>query len=100
MKDIARPTDEELNRMEELAREYFVIDSWAIDSKLWDDGDVHLTAYSTLATNVDDGYKTKHLHHRQTIHYQREGEYCHYKNVVTLQSPEPDRVLNMIEIEW
>jgi hypothetical protein len=100
MNEIGRPTDEELDRMEELADQYFVGDKWGLDAKFWDDGDVHLTAYSTIGTNNDDGYPMEALHHRQLIIYEREDDECWYVNKVKISHPRPNRELNRVEIDF
>ena len=80
MKRIGRPTEAELDRIEELVDEYFVGDSWALDAKFWDDGDIHLTAYSTLGTNCNEGYPIEVINHRQVILYKRQSGDCYYIN--------------------
>lgn len=101
MNEVGRPTSEELDRMEELVDEYFVGDSWATEIRCWDDGDVHINAYSTLGTNYDDGYPVEVRYHRQNILYKREDNECFYKNVVELMtSSRPKMELNRIEIDW
>ena len=101
MKQVGHPTDEEFERLKELVDEYFVGDRWAIEVRCWDDGDVHLTAYSTIGTNCDDGYPLAISWHRQNIIYERQAEHCHYENRVRYQaSSRPSRVLNRQEIDF
>ena len=100
MNKIGRPTTDELDRIEELVDEYFVGDSWALDAKFWDDGDVHLTAYSTLGTNFNDGYPRNALDHKQFILYERQDGEAEYINRVNMASPLPDKELNRISIDW
>lgn len=99
LSDVGRPTEAEFDRLEELVDEYFVGDSWAIECRCWDDGDVHLTAYSTIGTNCTDGYPIEVAWHRQYLHYQREEESCKYSNKLSLMGP-PDRTLKTFEVEW
>lgn len=100
MNEIGRPTEQELDRMEELVDQYFVGDTWGLDAKFWDDGDVHLTAYSTLGTNFSDGYPIEILEHKQLIIYERFDEEAIYINRLRVGSPRPNRELDRIELEW
>jgi len=101
MDAVGRPTDEEFDRLKELVEEYFVGSSWAIEVRCWDDDDVHLTAYSTIGTNCDEGYPLAIAYHRQNIIYERQEGHCHYENRVRYQaSSRPNRILNREEIEW
>lgn len=100
MNEIGRPTSDELDRIEELAEQYFVGESWSIDAKFWDDGDIHLTAYSTLGTNCYDAYPIEVLRHRQYIIYERYDEEALYLNKLEISHPRPDRELNRIELDW
>lgn len=83
MNEIGRPTEEELDRMEAFVEEYFVGDRWAIDAKLWDDGDVHLEAFSTLGTSFERGYDEGVKAHRQIIKYERGPNQWVYINKVS-----------------
>lgn len=101
MRELGRPTDEELDRIEELADEYFRSDRWAVEVRCWDDGDVHLIAYSTLGTNVSEGYPIDVRSHKQLIIYERESGHAHYQNKVNYQTNmKPDKLLNRIEIDF
>jgi hypothetical protein len=101
MKEVGRPTEEELDRLEELVEQYFVGDSWAVEIRCWDDDDVHLTAYSTIGTNCNEGYPLSVAWHRQNIIYERQSGHCHYENRLRSQtSSQPDRTLNRVEIDW
>lgn len=94
-----RPTDAELGRVEELIEELFVGSRYSIDIRLWDDGDVHITAYSTLGTNMTDGYPPDTYQHRQVIEYEREAEMLLYRNYLKRMHPKPSCELNRIEFE-
>jgi hypothetical protein len=100
LNEIARPTDEELDRIEELVDEYFVGEKWGLDAKFWDDGDVHLTAYSTLGTNCNEGYPMEVINHRQVIVYQREAGDCFYINEARIDAPRCNQELNQINIDF
>jgi len=79
MNKIGRPTHEEINRIEELADKYFEEDiPWAVESKFWDDGDVHLEAYQTLGTGADRGYNGDVNNHRNIIYYRRDDGFAKY----------------------
>lgn len=97
---VGRPTDAELDRMEELVDEYFVGDNYAIKINCWDDGDVHLTAYSTIGTNCSEGYPMEVLEHRQIIEYKRDDETCLYRNFVRREWPGPNQELDRERIEF
>ena len=96
---VGRPTESEIDRIEELANRLFVDDSWTINSKMWDDGDVHLTAYSTVGTSYDEGYPSEVVHHRQFIIYERFNEEAVYLNKLRLHHPRPDRELDRRELD-
>lgn len=86
--------------MEELVDEYFVLDDYAIEVKCWDDGDVHISAFSTIGTNHDGNYPQDVLQHRQIIRYCRDDDTCLYQNVVRRSWPAPDQELDREEIEF
>jgi len=98
MNRIGRPTEEELDRMEAFAEEYFVGDRWAIDAMLWDDGDVHLEAFSTLGTSHDRGYGPNIASHRQIIRYERSTSRWVYINKVITTGSNKNRYLIEEEI--
>lgn len=100
MKTIGRPQEEELDRMEELVDELFVGDSWGIAATFWDDEDVHLRAYSTLGTNVYEGYPMYVISHKQEIIYEREDNEAVYRNRVEMEHPREDRTLEQRELDW
>jgi len=93
MKQIGRPTEEELDRLETFAEEYFVGGRWAIDAKLWDDGDVHLEAFSTLGTSFDRGYDEDVKAHRQIIRYERSTNRWVYINKVSYRGGRTSKYL-------
>jgi len=93
MNEIGRPTEEELDRMEAFAEEYFVGDRWAIDAMLWDDGDVHLEAFSTLGTSFERGYDEDVKAHRQIIKYERGPKQWVYINKVSYTGARPSKYL-------
>lgn len=93
MNEIGRPTDEELDQMQSFAEEYFVGDRWAIDASLWDDGDVHLEAFSTLGTSFDRGYDETVKAHRQIIKYERSASRWVYINKVAYTGARPSQYL-------
>lgn len=104
MNAVGRPTEDELDRFEELADEYFVGDSWTIEASLWDDGDVHFEAFTTLGNKHRDGYPNDLWNHRQKIVYERGDEFAHYYNVLEWPHEEHQasaiQKLNEFEIEW
>lgn len=99
MKQIARPTKSEIDRLEELANQYFVGEHWAIEAKFWDDGDIHLEAFSTIGVGQDTGYPKSVAYHRQILRYERQSNLCEYENIV-MQSNNHSRVLNEFWIDW
>lgn len=100
MKEIGRPTDEELNRLEELVNEIFVGESWGVAATFWDDDDVHLRAYSTIGTNVREGYPMHVISHKQEIIYEREDEEAIYRNKVEMEHPRENNILQQRELDW
>lgn len=97
---VGRPSEVEIDRMEELVDELFVGDQYAIKANFWDDGDVHMTAFSTIGTNIDEGYPMDALEHRQTIRYHRDDDVCIYQNVVRHEFPSPNQVLERREVDF
>mgnify|MGYP000294044871 CR=1 FL=1 len=100
MNEIGRPTDEELDRMEELVEELFVGDSWGLAATFWDDSDVHLRAYSTLGTNLNEGYPMYVISHKQEIIYERHGGEAVYRNRVEMEHPREDVMLQQYDLDW
>jgi len=100
MRQIGRPTDEELDRIEALAEEYFSGERWAVEAKFWDDGDVHLEAFCTIGTSFDSGYDKSVRFHRQILRYERSANQCTYTNKVVRSDESAVQYLNEIEIEW
>jgi hypothetical protein len=100
MDKVGRPTDSEISRMEELVNTYFGGERWAIEAKFWDDGDVHLEAYSTIGTGFERDYPNNVSHHRQLIRYERESGKCTYLNRVTYTDRMRVRDLNRLELDW
>jgi hypothetical protein len=100
MRSIGRPTEEEIDRLKELAEQYFVGDKWAIKAKLWDDDDVHLEAFSTIGTSHAAGYEDTVAHHRQIIRYERQSQLCEYENRVSYASSHRSKKLNEFYIDW
>lgn len=93
-------TEAERERMYELIDQFFVGESFSIDERLWDDGDAHITAYSTVGTNCTEGYPMRVIAHRQIIEYERAAETCVYRNFVRLENPRPQKVLNRVDIDF
>jgi len=93
-------TDAERERIYELIDKYFVGDRFSIDERLWDDGDAHITVYSTLGTNCNEGYPMRAIAHRQILEYERKAGTCVYRNFVRMENPRPQKVLNRVEIEF
>ena len=103
MRSVGRPAGEELDRIEELAEMYFHKDRWAIDAFFWDDGDVHIEAFSTIGTGYEHAYPDEVNNHRQIIVYERDAEILKYKNRIELKNDNIGsrvRVLNEIKLEW
>jgi len=100
MNDIGRPTDEELDRMEELVDELFVGHSWGLAATFWDDDDVHLRAYSTLGTNFNDGYPMYVISHKQEIIYERQDSEAVYRNRIEMEHPREDKTLEQRDLDW
>jgi hypothetical protein len=100
VKDIGRPTEDELDRMEELVNELFVGDSWGLAATFWDDRDVHLRAYSTLGSNVYEGYPMYVISHKQEIIYERQDDEAVYRNRVEMEHPRQNKILQQRDIEW
>lgn len=82
MNPVGRPKDSEMDRVSGLAKEYFVSDDWSIEVKCWDDGDVHIEAYSTLGVGFAVGYPSDVHYHRQIVRYKRDESVCNYINAV------------------
>jgi len=100
VKEIGRPTDEELDRMEALAEAYFSGERWAVEAKLWDDGDVHLEAFCTLGTSFEPGYDNSVRYHRQILIYERSANTCTYINKVSRFGESQVQYLNEEAIDW
>lgn len=100
MRSVGRPTEAELDRLEELVDQYFVGDRWAIDAKLWDDGDVHLEAFSTIGTSHAAGYDENVASHRQIIRYERQSQLCEYENRVSYAGSYRRKILKEFYIDW
>lgn len=96
MNSIGRPTDDEIARLEALADKYFVRDRWAIEARLWDDGDVHMCAYSTIGTGDIDAYPDEVFNHQQVIEYER-GDGAVYINRLELKC-EKHKAANVREL--
>ncbi len=100
MKSVGRPTEAELNRLKELVEQYFVGDRWAVNAEFWDDGDVHLEAFSTIGTSHAAGYDDNVAYHRQIIRYERQSQLCEYENRVSYSGSYRIKVLNEFHIDW
>lgn len=96
---VGRPTDDEIDRVEELVEEHFGDNPYGIKVKLWNDGDVHMVAYSTIATNCTGGVPKGVLEHRETIKYER-GDVCIYREYYRKEFPEQNEVLERTEIDF
>lgn len=95
---VGRPTDAEFDMMERLIDDLFVKDTHMMEVKCWRDGDVHITAMSTLGTNTNEGYPIDVKWHRQNIVYRREMGKIVYTNVVERMDLKPDKTLDRREI--
>jgi hypothetical protein len=100
MKYIGRPTDEELDRIEELAEAYFLGEWWTVEAKLWDDGDVHLEAFCTLGTSFEQRYDNSVRYHRQVLRYERSSNSCTYINKVSRHGESQAQYLKEKVINW
>jgi len=103
MNDVGVITEEEHERIKEAVEKHFVGDTWAIEASLWDDGDVHLEAFSTIGNSNHAGYSDDVWNHQQVIVYERDDVFK-YQNRVEYRCEghrvKEMQVLQEKELDW
>lgn len=94
-------TEEEMELVYTLMDEFFVGDRASINVELWDDGDCHIHAFTTLGTGYHERYPDDVKYHRQEIDFERYRDHCKLRNVVVFEGAEPRKtqLLNSQKID-